>query len=199
MKVKNIPRHTVVHMWDAYVKRILNENPTWWSKARKTVGKFYVYRPDGDGQVEVINYEIFRTIIEDYLNLAKKAIINGECLYLSSVGRICAKRIQRDFRGKKKSVDWKRSHAAGVTTVDGKKKFNKLYFRTEDDYCRIGWFKAAIENISMYMFLPAKPGISDREGGGFSKQFSNALISDPLLRFKYLFCPLRDYVLIENE
>lgn len=194
MKLKNIHRHTVRHMWQAYVKEVINENPEYWTK-RKNGLVHYIYKKDQSNEPEeVLNYDMFRYLVEQFFSRAKLAIINGEAVNIPNVGRICAKRIQRDFRSKNKPIDWGRTNAAGR---DENGKYKKMYYFTEDEYCRIGFFKMAILNIHVYQFKPTNPGMTNREGG-FNKEFSRALTNDPLLKYRYLYCPLRDYVVKEQ-
>lgn len=199
MRVKNIPRHTIQHIWKAYAKKTLNDHPEYWVKRRLNM-PFYIYKLNQYNEtVEVMTYALFRSICEQFLDRAKMAIINGEAVNIPHCGRICAKRIQRDFRSKNKAIDWGKTNEAGYDMVEGKRKYKKVYLHTTDEYCRIGWFKPFnIPNISIYEFKPTEPGASNRSGG-FNKEFSDALMAHVALKYRYLFCPLRDYVVEEDE
>lgn len=199
MKVKNIHRHTVSHMWIAYVKKLLRDNPTYYTKHRKGsyVPKFFIYDMVNGKKINIIDYGKFRDVIVQFLERAKFEIISGNAITIPHCGRITANRIERDFRSKRKAVDWKKSMESGKNSETG--KMNKIYYFTNDDYSRIAWFKVShITNITMYEFIPTKSGESDREGG-FKTELSDALKLDPYLKYRYLFSPITEYVLTETE
>jgi hypothetical protein len=202
MKVKNIPRHTVKHIWQAYAKHLLKNNPHYWGAPRKGVmPNFYVFEKRNGKIVEVMTYESFRKIVERIFNRAKHHIIQGESFRIPGCGLICAKRIERDFRTKKKSVDWKKTVASGHTIVNGKKKYNRTYYRTESDYCRIGWFRPRrVRFIDVYEFEPTARSSGDSETavGGFKSEFSLALSANPLLKYMYLYNPITELLEVEE-
>lgn len=201
MKVKSIPRHTIQHIWKAYVKNISSNKSDYWTKFKDGFPCAIYYNTPG-GQVKLfMDYELFRNVCERFLLQARKAIINGESIEIPRCGFIAGKRIERDFRAKKKTIDWKRTVAGGFTMieVDGemKKKYNKIYYQLKNDYCRIGWIKPTISNITVYSFLPTASSSKSHATNptiGFKEAFSQNLVKDQFIKYKYIFCPLRELV-----
>jgi hypothetical protein len=202
MKIKNIPRHTVTHMWKAYVKKLLNEHPEYYTKINRNsqVSSFYVYTTIKDSNKKsigfcIIDYSQFRTIVSQFLERTRYEIIHGNSVSIPGCGRIAATRIERDFRSKRKMKDWKKTMASGKNAETG--KYNKVYYYTNDDYCRIGWFKTSyITNITMYEFIPTQSGMC---GPGFKEEFSKAIDADPFLKYRFIFSPLTTYILEEQN
>lgn len=184
-------------MWLAFVKVKLAENPEWWTKysysyrwANFSLWKLYNGRP-----VEVMNYTRFNAVIRSYFNRAKKAIINGEAVNMNaSVGKICARRVERDFRKpKQNSINWFRTKKQPLVwnEKEQKMKYANVIYNGGDEWCRIGWHRTkSITNESVYEFKPTAP--SSNKLWGFQLEFSNALIADPLLKYRYLYFPV-DY------
>jgi hypothetical protein len=203
MKGKNIPRHTIKHMWLAFVKKAMIDNPTYKVFRRAGAIVMLYERVDGSRR-EIINYELFRGICERFLDKGRQAVIAGEALHIPSMGYIYGKRIERDFRSKKKNVDWKRTTAAGYTIVNGKRRYNKVFYNLQDEYCRIGWLKPNITvsgNIEYYSFEPTNSGSKthcENPVQGFKEEFSHAIQKDPTLKYKFVYCPIRDYVVIDT-
>lgn len=203
MKVKNINRHTVLHMWSKFVKVQLKLHPSYYKKHNPSsrARPYYLYNTTADGSwEEVMNYDKFRHIIEQFLSRAKEEVIQGNAISIPHCGRICAERIERDFRSKNIPVNWKKTMEGGKIMNDrGKMIYKQFVYFTDDEYCRIAWFKPGhIENIRMYEFIPTNSGESNREGG-FKTEFSASLTLDPFLKYRYLYCPITDYVLVEND
>lgn len=206
MKVTLIPNHSFKHMWLAYIQKLLKENPIYSIKKKSgtTVPVAVVIKTKkGNVQEEIISYATFKGVIERFCIKAKQFIINGESINIPYCGIIAAKRIERDFRAQNKSIDWKRTTEAGYTMVDGKKKYNKVFYHITNEYCRIGWFKPMVKNtaqggayITVYVFDPTASSSPQQENAtiGFKQEFSQAIMKDPFLKFKYIYCPIRDYV-----
>ena len=71
-------------------------------------------------------------------------------------------------------------------------RYNKVIYYTNDEWCRIGWFKTkSITNESVYEFKPTQAGT--HKTTGFAAEFSQALIADPLLQYQYLYEPITNY------
>jgi hypothetical protein len=188
--MKTIPIHTVKHMWEAYSRKILAENPEFFSRRHNKIKNFYIYRGHTDDPIPVVSYTKFRKIIEDYFDRAKTAIIKGEAIDMrGGLGKICAKRVERDFTSRKQRnmVDWKRTEKYKVWDEE-KEKFiyTKIIYYANDDWSRICWFRnGMVKNELMYEFKPS--GNSSKGINGFRGEFSQALRNDPLLKYRYLY------------
>jgi hypothetical protein len=199
MKVTNIPVHRVQHIWMAFVKKTLAMHPQY---RRKDTGKYAHYndiviqRKSGERWIEVISYNRFKRIVEYLFDDAKNAIIQGDAFNLPSCGKILVKRVQRDFRAKKRPVDWARTTKKNTEfDENGKRIYRKLYYHNGDDYLRVTWIKAEIPNQTVYEFVPAA---ADRHRqAGFKYELAQANVKDPLLKLRYLFNPLKDFVIKE--
>lgn len=196
MKVKNIDTHTLKHMWIAYVNKLLLENPEYWRKDTGKTSQYHsiaILRKSGNRVVQVIDYAQFRAISERLFSTAKNAIIRGEAFNLPHCGKVYVKRIQRDFRSKKRPVDWARTMRLN-TEFDqtGKRIYKKLYFFSDDDYLRVAWVGAEIPNQTCYEFLPAHG--DPKRNAGFKLELAMANKKDKLLKYQYLFCPLKDII-----
>lgn len=193
MKLKSIARHTVKHVWKAYVAKFLKDHPGSWSKGDIIL----VLNPDGEA-VEVMSYKLFRDVIERFFDRAKMAIIEGESVRIPHMGAIAAKRIQRDFRKKNPEINWGKSIAKGGNKLDsGRTSPEKLHYYTDDTYVRIAWWKPKITNIQIYRFEPTNKSsgtVEDCKTKGFKTQLSQALIKDQFLQYRYIYAPLRHYV-----
>lgn len=193
MRIDPIKTHFVSHMWEAYARKLLTANPSYFSKHKphNKVKDFYIYKLNSENKPELVtSYAMFRKVVEQYFNRAKHAVIRGMAVNLVEAGRICAKRIERDFRSKTIPVNWAASKK--YLTVDpetGKKTYSFLVRYNNEDYCRIGWFKPGIKNDSVYEFVPTGENGSNR-GTGFKPEFKQALDNNPFLRYKFLFCPI---------
>lgn len=210
---KRINTHLIRHIWEDYARKILLENPDYYGVSHNKIRNYYIYRkgtkkyvvrvnyPSGaesatvHSQQGLVNsYEIFRKIIEEYLAKARQAIINGEAVHFAHIGKICAKRVERDFRKKtQRMIDWAKTKKQTKVWNDeaGKEIYPKYFYFADDDWCRIGWIKANIKNDTVYEFDPSGPNSLGK--GGFRKEFSNALKHDPLLKYKYLYAPIKEF------
>lgn len=181
-------------IWIAFATRKLSQNPGWWSRHKKNTKFFSIGYINGKGErVEFMNYNRYRKNVEYYFDAAKRAIIQGDCINMTAqVGKICAKRVERDFRKKQQQqVDWAKTRKQEKVWNEEKQKmtYPKYIFFTGDDWSRIGWFKnKQITNEAMYEFKPAAPNAE--RTGGFKLEFSRAMQEDPMLKYQYLFCPL---------
>lgn len=196
MKVVNTGTHRLRHIWLAYVKATLAANPKY---RRKDTGKYSSYhdiiirKNVGDRWVIVMDYPKFKNIVEHLFTNAKTAVIQGEVFNLPHCGKVFIKRIQRDFRSKKKQVDWNSSIKKNPDFDEhGKRIFRKLIYFSGDDYLRIAWLKMQITNQSWYEFAPTAG--DTRRQAGFKLELAIANHKDPILKYRYLFCPLKDIV-----
>lgn len=198
--------HTIKDIWEAYATQLLKDNPDYFGRFSDKIKNFYIYRKGTPYRSTVvwnrpvkafsrsglvICYTDFRKIIEQYLLHARLAIIQGEAVDLMSfLGKLCARRVERNFRTQRK-IDWGASKKyRRVDPVTGKVKYARVVRVTTDDWCRIGWHKTAkIKNEYFYEFMPSE---GSREGSlGFKQLFSGALNRDPLLKYRYLYAPLK--------
>lgn len=198
MREEVLKMHAVKHIWMAYAKKLMAEHPEYKKKGTKNMKDydFIIYKIENFVKVEVTSYTRFRKIIEHYFDRAKIAIINGQALHINQCGKICARRIERDFRKKKgKVINWhKTKQQPLVPNAEGGLSYAKKIYFTDDDYCRVAWFKPndnGIPNASVYEFTPTG---NDVDKAGFSGEFSTALKEDKLLKYRYLFAPIKDPV-----
>ena len=182
------------HIWLAYVEKLLKENPTYRKKNTSPHYRHYtiiIQKNVGDRWVQIITYERFRKIAEHLLNSAKNAVIAGEGFNFPHCGKIYVKRIQRDFRSKNRQVDWGKTMKKNSDfDENGKRIYKKLYYFSSDDYLRVAWNKADITGKKWYEFVPA----SGKNQTGFKAELGVANAKDPLLKFRYVFNPLKDIV-----
>lgn len=143
-------------------------------------------------------YTQFRKIIETYFRLGRAAIIKGEVIHIKHIGRICPLRVQRDFRKKnQRMINWgatKKLAPKALNPETGKMEitdWSKKVYHTGDDWCRIGWYKQKIANGSLYEFAPAEYN-GTTKNSGFKYEFSMALHNDKLLKYQYLYKPIKD-------
>lgn len=203
MKQEPIARHTLKNIWVAYSKKLIKQNQNYRTTSKEGMVDSVYFEDSTATKIVVMTYEKFRSICERFLLRARKAVINGEAINIPSCGIIGAKRIQRDFRSKKKTVDWIRTTEAGYKILEnGKRKYNKVFYQVQDEYLRIGWFKPTITNIEAYVFEPthssSKTHFANESTIGFKEDFAKANNADKLLKYRYIFCPIKDYVLKEG-
>lgn len=190
------PTHVLKDIWIAHATQLLQENPDWWSRYHRDTSHYSIYRKVGTRVEEVMSYPRFRQIIEAYFARAKRAIIQGEALNMRcSLGKICAKRVERDFRKKKqRRINWNKTKRIPDNLVwnEAKQKhvYRKVVYFTDDDWCRIAWNKnGQVRNETLYEFKPSARGSGGTQG--FKKEFVDAQKQDPLLKFRYFFNPLQ--------
>lgn len=195
-------------VWLKYVEKLLLDNPQWKSRYAKYLPQYKIVRVEQTWtmklvgskfkkvtviqEIEVLNYSRFRKVIEHFFDRAKHAIIQGEAIDItSSVGKICGCMVQRDFTKKgQRRINWgaTRKYPLVWSEIKGRMEYQTLVYYTNDDWCRIKWVKTCqLTNESTYEFKPAAP--NSAKTTGFTKEFSEALKNDPLLKYRYLFNP----------
>lgn len=196
--MNKLKTYHVLDIWNSYCLNLIASNEDWVGMTKRSMPQknmlyYSMYRKYKDGGkfvvIEAINYTTFSKIITDFFALAKERIIQGEALNLLNwLGKICARRVERDHRNK--SIDFVKTAKQPLVWNEEKQKYcRKIIYYTTDDWCRIGWHKTnLIKNSSVYYFKPTK---NLRSGAGFNQQFSSALRKDPALKFKYIYYPLK--------
>lgn len=180
-------------IWKQYAVQLLAINPEWWGMYHNKIANYYIYRHvciDNKMSVaEVFSYNKFRQIIDEFFIAAKIAVINGQAVNLGNhVGKVCARRVERDHSNKQ--INWGRTKLQPkILNKDGKLVPKKFIYFTDDDYCRIGLHKTGrIKNETVYEFVPAE---DNKIFTGFKQEFSKALKSNILLKYRYLYYPLK--------
>lgn len=208
MRIEGIKTHTVKHMWEAYAKELLAKNPDYVGKYFNKIHNFYIFKKGTKTRTVitkysgyqtsdkaysmsglVISYTEFRKIIADYFEKAKREIIKGNAININGVGKICVKRVERDFRkDRQRFINWAATKNQPKIWDEqlGRERYTKYIYFTTDDWCRIAWFKhTQLTNKTVYEFEPSNQSSSGV--GGFKSEFSKALQSDKLLKYQYLY------------
>jgi hypothetical protein len=140
----------------------------------------------------VLSYATFRKIIEVYLKKVILEVVAGNAGNLHSLGKICMIRAERDFRKTNQlKVDWGKTRKQEKVWNEEKQKMmypKRIYF-TDDHWCRVNWVKSAVTNISVYEFQPTLP---NGPTGGFIGEVTRQLKVNPLLKYLYLYRPIKD-------
>lgn len=194
--MKTVPKvYHLKDIWKAYSYTLLAANPEWWGRYKNGVTNSSIYRKylDAEGRkiiIEVFSYIRFRKIIETYFSLATEAIVKGKRLDLTSgLGHICIRRIERDHKNKK--VDFHKTSKQPMVWNEQEQKNvrAKIIYHTDDDYLKVGWHKfARITNETMYELRISK---NSSTGTAFNQLLTIANKRDPLLKYKYIYCPLK--------
>lgn len=180
-------KHLCADIYQAYVKKLLKDNPTYWTRYANKVRNYWVYRAvktaDKNYVETVISYPEFRNIMEQYYTRAKDYIILGGSLNIgANVGIIEARRVERNFSNRMVNFHETMKQPIGP---DGKRE--RIIYFDDDDWVRIGWQKTDnIPNCGIYKFVPTA---ADMRGGGFKAEFSRANRRNPLLKYKYRYFP----------
>lgn len=185
-------------LYQEYAAFILRNDLQCWGKYNVPAKRknYWIYKtvkmPSGATKVvEVMNYRRWKQVVTTYFEAAKRRIIfEGAILSLGHLGRIWPKRIERDFT--KPRTNWIATMRQPKVLREGKLVPERIIYYTEEDYIRIGWRKNNhYTNEAVYEF---KPTNNDGVYGalGFSQEFSRANMSDPMLKFKYEYFPLKD-------
>ena len=189
-------------IWEWYSYRLLRSNPDWIGVTKNRVQNYFLYAKYRDEKgkwhlEEVFSYRVFMDCMTTFFDLAKDYIVQGEKLdMLFAMGWIMPKRVERDHR--KKSVNFIRTNAQPTVWSEEKQEMvaSKVIYHTADDWCKIFWKKRYhpgnkspfVKNVPCYQFKPAK---DLRSGRGFDQLLCKALQSDPLLKYKFPFYPIK--------
>jgi hypothetical protein len=157
-----------------------------YSKQRK-MRHFRIFTKVDGKIIEVINFERWKQIMENFFKSARRYIIDGETLNMENyVGKIAARRVERNF--KNKQVDFAATRQRPrVMDDNGKLRPDIVVYHVDDDWIRIGWAKTGkITNETAYKFAPCT---GDKDRDGFKQQFSKSNKSNKALKFNYQFSP----------
>lgn len=188
----HIPKvHTLKDVYADYAKKILAEHPDWFSRydTKCSVSNGIIYAREKGKLVVKTSWVIWKNTVCSYYHRAKNAIIKGETLRIGAgVGKIRGCRIERDMNNKE--VDWFATKKLNRRDENG---FMIKVYHTSEDYCRIEWVKfGMLQNEKAYNFDPAEKNTTT--GKGFKGEFSQALINDPFLKYRYVYYPLHKKV-----
>jgi len=186
--------HVLKDIWIAYAEHMLPNDPDLRSRYKNKTKHFVVGYETKEKFIEVLSYPKFRRTIERYFDKAKRAIIQGEAINMGGgVGKICGKRVERDFRKKKqRKVNWHKTRQLEKVWDEEKQKMVYPYYVyfISSEWCRIAWVKnERIPNETVYEFAPASRNSAGTSG--FKLEFSQAQKEDPLLQYRYLYNPLK--------
>lgn len=210
--LKAVKQHVLSNVWEQYAKEYLVKHPDCFGKSHNKIKNYYIYKEGTKSRSIktewanstrsyshtsmaglVTSYEIFRKVIEDWFKRAVAAIIGGELIQITHVGKFCMVRVERDFRKKSQlRVDWGRTKKQDKIWSEEKQKmvYPKLIMHTDDDWCRVRWYKPGVTNDTVYEFVPTEASSGGK--GGFLGKLTEALKFNPQLKFLYLFNPIRD-------
>lgn len=167
----------------------------YWSKfnTSRGISHFWIYTRVrlATGQwkvVEVINYDRWLKIMETYFLIARKHIISGEALNLTSrLGYIEPRHIERSHENKQVNFPETARQPKVWDPVAEKMKAAIVIYHTDDTYARIAWRKLKqLPGERSYEFIPCH---GDKEGNGFKQQFSQANKQNPALKTTYPYYP----------
>lgn len=179
-------------VWKAYALQLLGLNAEWWGVYHNKIHNYYVYRNvliDGKPTVEeVFSYGLFKQIVDEFFIAAKQEVIAGSAVNLGNhIGKVCARRVERDHGNKQ--INWGRTRLQPLIEKDGKMVPKNYIYHIDDDYCRIGFHKTGrVKNETVYEFAPTE---DNKMGTGFKQEFTKALRSNTLLKYRFLFQPLK--------
>lgn len=218
-----VPIHYVKHVWARYAENLLKGNPDLMGVNCNGIKNALIYSKRGMAKPRkvhvryqsrlsgwtttvysaaglVITYPEFRKVITTYFKLARAAIIEGEAVHIRSVGKICAKRVERDFRKKNQCpIDWHKTKQEELVWSEelGRLKYKKVHYFMNDDWLRIGWFKNNTEGFEgVYKFSPTS---KSHKKLGFKAEFVQANNKDKLLKYRYLFQCIRNIQYVDVD
>lgn len=180
-------------VYQEYANQVLRDNPQCWGKYSKPakMKNYWIYMTitvkEVPKVVEVINYRRWKAIMVAYFESAKQHIIQGGYLTLGErLGYIKARRCERNHAEKRVNF-LETMKQPKVLNAEGKMVPEKVILWVDDDYIRISWKKTRqVHNETFYEF---KPTDGDENKAGFSQEFSQANMADPLLKYKYDYYP----------
>lgn len=187
------------HIWESYALSLLAANPEWWGKYHNKVQNYYLYRKyEENGKpivIDVFDYGKFREIIETYFQLAQDAIIDGKALDMTNgIGKVAARRVERNHTHRTINYAKTRLQPKVWSEELGKEIRKKIIYHTMDDWCRIGWHKyGRLKNETVYEFVITRNNKEYCNVLSFNQKLDKALKAKPLLKYKYIFYPLKDH------
>lgn len=177
--------HTAIDLYKAWCRKKVEEDP------ELSLGYDAFYKAHGlqvlyKGRVKksnrivkqgeiIMNYQLFRKIVETYNKTAIELVVEGESFQLGNkMGTIRGKRVGRNFNNKE--IDFEATRLARQQEPG-----HPAIYRMDEDYCRVYWRKPKyITNESIYNFFIAIT---------FKREFKEALKANPLLKYNYIYQP----------
>lgn len=180
MQLRKAKNHTVVDMYRAWCKKTLAENPSYYSPSKdikmKLRGIRIICRKEEGKEVMIMNYTMFRLIIETFNKYAAEAIIHGHKFALASnLGYIAGSRMERNLDKIRCDI---------VATREARKidPTHPAIFYTNPLLYLIWWTKAhQVKNETVYSFVPAKHTLK--------ADFYRAIKTNPVLLTNYRYYP----------
>lgn len=176
-------------VYQHFAAQLLEKNPEYWGKYSKPrrMKNFWVYTKLNGKVVEVTNFDRWRNVMVAYFQSARDSIIQGQYLNMGNfVGKICARRVERNHKNLKIDFAATRQRPK-VLGTDGKMHPDMIIYHTGDDWCRIAWLKTGqLPNETAYKFNPTD---GDSVKDGFRQQFSKANKENPNLKYCYDYFP----------
>lgn len=169
--------HTVIDMYRAWCEKTLAENPEYtkgYDHHMRMPNIKVIYNKKGD---IVMNYTMFRSILETYNLSAMEMVIHGQSMDISgNIGYLYGARIEVSFSKVRPDV-------IATCQIRRKKPDHPVIYKTDDEYLRVKWKRIKpMNNGSTYMFELAK---------GMKKKFSEANRNNIAIRAQYKFFPLK--------
>lgn len=180
MQLRKPKNHTVVDMYKAWCKKTLVDNPSYYSPSKdvkmKMKGIRIICRKEAGKEVMVMNYTMFRLIIETFNKYAAEAIIHGHRFRLASnLGYVAGSVMERNMN--KIRCDMVATREARKVDIT-----HPAIFYTDPNLYLIWWTKMhKVKNETVYSFVPAKHTLK--------AQFYKALKKNPVLKMNYRFYP----------
>lgn len=177
-------------IWQFYVKKHLEANPTHTTKYLKNTPNGQIFNHEGK---LVLNYTKFRQILIAHNKKVGEKIVKGYAYDLGAgLGDLYVARVERPTNSKalNKAESLKlhaKLKAAGTLT-----KENWKVFYTDDDFIMLVWHKGngRLRNIHLYKFKTA----GGQPGKGFRQSISIAVKTNPTLKAQYPFIPTKSLV-----
>lgn len=194
MKTKPTTYH-IKHIWESYALSLLALNSNHKGRCHNKIQNYYIYYIEDKQEIPVFSYDIFKNIIDTYFQLAQDAIIEGKALDMTNgIGKIAARRVERNHTHRTINFNKTKLQPKVWSEELGKEVRKKIIYHTMDDWCRIGWHKyGKLKNETVYEFTITKGNKDYCNVLSFSQKLNTALLAKPLLKYKYIYYPIKVY------